>query len=788
MAGLPPAPRRGSARRFKGIHVGLPIAIVFFAAITVWTLHDISTARVLLAVPEPILLLEDGEGHRLTRKGPLRGVPVGRKELPQHLVDAVLAIEDQRFYEHHGLDHRGILRALLRNLRAGEIVEGGSTITQQLVKTLNLENQRSIKRKLREAVLAVVLENSLSKDEILVRYLNNVYFGSGVTGISAAARLYFSKPVSELSLKESVLLAGLVRAPSQLNPIRNIELARKRAALVLDKMVESGKVDRKTAEAAKSNPAVLKPSQLPSAGGSWFGDWAYEEALKKARAAGNDNLGTIQVRTTLSPKLQALAEEIVSNVLKSHGKASGASQAALVALRPDGAVLAMVGGRSYEESQFNRTVQARRQPGSTFKLFVYYAALLNGWLINDNIEDAPIRIGRWQPENSNGRYHGTVTLAEAFAHSYNAASVRLAQEVGIDQVVAAARSLGIDSPLSPTPSLALGASEVSLVDLAGAYASVLAGVAPVEPWGIAEMRKLPQLQPVAATGPARASTNLRPYQQSLIELLRGTVEYGTGRAAALDGFSAGKTGTSENYRDAWFVGFTDNLVAGVWVGNDDNKPMKKVTGGKLPALIWREFMSEASKILEPEEPADTVTVLSAYGVRHEKPQAASWDQILSSGRDLAENNDDYDSFDDEEATAGSISGSFAGERYEYGLSVPNKCDYDACSRAYRSFRQEDCSYQPYIGPRRICERRASAEITQRPGFDEEPYDEDVDRGANDDEEEYVDEDEYVDEEEYAGHIGDSACNYDACAATYSSFRALDCTYQPYQGRRRLCRK
>jgi penicillin-binding protein 1A len=527
-------------------------------------------------------------------------------------------------------------------------VEGGSTITQQLIKLLYLDRGRTLSRKIREVALALWLETKLSKEEILTRYLNNVYLGAGATGVPAAAQTYFGKEASDLTLAESALLAGLIVAPSHLNPRQNPDGARARTALVLNAMVANGKLDEAIAKAAKDQPAAPIPTRLSSHSGTWFADWVYEEA---ADIAGPFQ-GTMRVRTTLVPSLQALAEDVVSSTLKKHGEAREVTQAALVAMLPNGAVVAMVGGRSYQQSEFNRAVQGMRQPGSAFKLFVYYAALRNGRSPRDRIEDAPLEIDGWSPENFDGRFRGTVSMTEAFARSLNVATVRLALELGLDEVIAAARDLGIDAPLQKTPSLALGSSEVSLLDLTGAYASVRAGITPIEPWGIAGFGTEDQSQ-LFSLGPAvRPQRSLEAYHPILVSLLKLAVDRGTGRAAALDGFAAGKTGTSQNYRDAWFIGFSELFVVGVWVGNDDGAPMDKVTGGRLPALIWKEFMTKAH-------------ALAAAGTG---------------------------------ASVGEASGDAPGDR-----AGPH-CNYRACARAYRSFRTSDCSYQPYRGPRRVCDK------------------------------------------------------------------------------------
>jgi 1A family penicillin-binding protein len=626
------------------------------SGIAFWAMRDLKFPDIAEMTSQQVILLETADGRELVRKGPLRLPKSALQDFPDHLVDAVISIEDRRFFRHWGVDPFGVLRALVRNVAASDVVEGGSTITQQLIKILHLDANRTFKRKVQEALLAVWLELRLSKEEILTSYLNNVYMGAGATGIPAAAKVYFGKAVGELSLGESAVLAGLIRAPSQLNPLREPDAAGERAATVLDAMVANGKLDRESADAEKPRPAQTRPTQLVSPSGTWFADWAYGKGVEIAGSFG----GTVRVRTTFEPRLQEVAEKAVAAILDKHGKQKGATQAALVAMRPDGAVLAMVGGRSYRESEFNRAVQAMRQPGSAFKLFVYYAALRNGLSLNDAILDAPVEIDGWEPENFAQRYYGRVSVAEAFARSLNTAAVRLAQDVGIDEVIAAARDLGIDAPLAKTPSLALGTSEVSLLDLTGAFAAVRAGVTPVEPWGIAGFGAEDQTRLFTAGPSQKPQRSLARYQAQLVELLELVVDRGTGRAAALDGLAAGKTGTSQSFRDAWFIGFAEPLVVGVWVGNDDDRPMKNVTGGSLPAMIWKSFLSEALPLVE-QKPLRTV----------------AGDETTGSARAS-------DSSEPETNTG--------------------HCNYRACESAYRSFRTSDCTYQPYRGPRRLCEK------------------------------------------------------------------------------------
>lgn len=610
-----------------------------------WALKDVPWSEIRDGTLKPVVVLETADGAPLVRQGPYQGPYARYDQFPPHLIDAVLSIEDRRFMDHFGVDPRGIGRALLRNLEAGSVVEGGSTITQQLIKLQYLDSDRTIKRKIQEVVIAFWLEWKLGKAEILTRYLNSVYLGAGATGMPAAARIYFNKDIGALNLPESAMLVGLLRAPSQWNPIDNFEGARQRTLVVLDAMAANGKITEPQAAEAKTSFARLQPTTPTPRSGSWFADWISPQASEIA----GSSPGSTTVRTTLVPRLQQIAERVVKRALDSEGKTVGASQAALVAMTPDGAVVAMVGGRDYKASQFNRAVTAMRQPGSTFKLFVYYAALKAGLTLSDQVPDVPIDIDGWSPENSSGNYRGWVTLAEAFARSLNAASVALAEEVGLDNVIAAARELGIDAPLANTPSLALGTSEVNLLNLTSAYASVQLGRAPVRPWGIIDFQAAGQPKTFRVGSQAKPNVDLSPYQSDLLGLLQLVVERGTGRGADPGTFAAGKTGTSQNNRDAWFVGFTDALVVGVWVGNDDDAPMKGVTGGDLPAHIWRDFMREATT--EP----------TLNGVR-------STEAVVD------------------------------------GQGAPQSCNITACSRSYRSFRPSDCTYQPYSGGRRLCEK------------------------------------------------------------------------------------
>ncbi len=692
----------------------------------------------------PALLLEAATGEPLGRIGPFKVPDAAPDDVPQRLIDAVLSIEDRRFYHHFGIDPIGMVRALQQNIAAGRIVEGGSTITQQLVKNRLVGNAQTYSRKLREALMAILLEFRFRKDEILTSYLNTVYLGGGAHGMSAAARLYFNKRLSELTLSEAAMLAGLIRAPSYYTPLRNLKLAQERAAVVINAMLENGVISEDAARQARAHPAALHPAPEASVAGSWFADWVARQASEITGSLSH----SLRIRTTVVPELQLAAERAVNRILSREGERAKASQAALVALGPDGAVLAMVGGRDYANSQFNRAVEANRQPGSAFKLFVYLAALRNGYSPDDTIDASNIQIGEWQPQNFGGKHYGRMTLANSFVHSINTAAVRLAVDVGVDQVIAAARDLGLDAPLPHVPSLALGVSEVSLLDLTGAYASVRAGHK-IEPWGIAAIGADANSD-LRSVGPfLQSDHDIKPYYRSMVDLLRQVVDHGTGRRASLDGFAAGKTGTSQNYRDAWFVGFSKSLTVGVWVGNDDGTAMNRVVGGSLPAEIWKHFVIEGQKIIDRPDNYEIASTRSGAGTS------------LASG-----------------------------EPVEALTSANTSCDLQACSKRYRSFRASDCTYQPYSGPRRLCTRGKSNNLQEL--AERKSGRSDIDNIA---ELNLITHSvvrihrdgkvlEFTVPKEARAQV---RCNIDVCARHYRSFDESDCTYQPYGGGpRRLC--
>ena len=547
----------------------------------VWLVITAPLSRALEPLPNPALLMLSDDGHPIALRGAIKEAPVDVKKLNPLTPAAFVAIEDRRFYSHWGIDPRGIGRAMLANLRGGGVREGGSTITQQLAKTNFLSSNRTFQRKGQEVIIAFWLEGWLTKQEILSRYLSSVYFGDGVYGLRAAAHHYFNRDPERLNLAQSAMLAGMVQAPSRLAPTQHLEAAQARSRLVLKAMADTGVISHARARSTALARPVFQSAKYPT--GTYFADWVAPYAQKAFDA----DFGEVKVPTTLDSNLQRLAVRAVGRA------AIGDAQAALVAMRPDGRVVAMVGGKNYGESPFNRVTQARRQPGSAFKLFVYLAALRAGWTPDSIIEDRPVTIDGWTPVNSDGVYRGRITLREAFARSSNAATVRLSQAVGRNNVIRAARDLGITTPLPDKPSLALGSAQVSLLELTSAYAAVASDRYPDRRAGPSRC---------AGTGrafailPQRRLADQRRDQAPMLDLLFAAANNGTGRRAALAVPTFGKTGTTQENRDALFIGFAGDLVVGVWVGRDDNKSLGKISGGTVPAEIWRNFMTSALAI------------------------------------------------------------------------------------------------------------------------------------------------------------------------------------------------
>ncbi|HEX2763521.1 MAG TPA: transglycosylase domain-containing protein [Allosphingosinicella sp.] len=555
--------------------------LALFMLIVAWLAVTAPLSKSLQPIAAPSLTLVSAEGDPIARRGADIREPVRIAQLPKRVPAAFIAIEDRRFHDHLGISLRGIARAAWRNLGAGGVREGGSTITQQLAKISFLTAERTAGRKAQEVLIAFWLEAWLTKEEILERYLSNVYLGDNTYGLRAASWHYFSVPPEKLSVAQAAMLAGMVKAPSRLAPTRSLKLARARAKIVVGAMVRDGVLTER--EARRLKPASLRVERqkvVPT--GTYFADWV----LPMARARGDESYGEQVVETTLEARLQKLALQTVRRA------GLGRAQVALVAMRPDGRVVAMVGGKDYAKSPFNRATQARRQPGSAFKLFVYLAALRAGLTPDTPIADTPLRIGDWQPKNYGDRYRGTLSLRDALALSSNVAAVRLSERVGRQNVIRAARDLGVRSPLNDNPSLALGTSGVTLLELTSAYAAVAAGAYPVASRGLEEDQG-PWWQRIwrQSGGGMRGDAAF----DDLKEMLGGVVARGTGRAAALAVPAYGKTGTTQDSRDAWFVGFAEDLVVGVWVGNDDNSPLPGgIAGGGLPAQIWRSFMSQAT--------------------------------------------------------------------------------------------------------------------------------------------------------------------------------------------------
>ena len=537
----------------------------------------------------PTVTIQAADGTEIYRAGDLVGETVALKNLPPHLMQAVLATEDRRFYSHFGIDPIGLGRAMVRNIRAGRVVEGGSTITQQLAKNLFLTPARTITRKLQEMVVALWLEWEFSKDQILTLYLNRVYLGAGTYGVDAAARRFFQKPAARVNTYEAAVLAGLLKAPSRYNPVASPERAHARARTVLANMVAAGYLtETKAADAARGIQVAVVSA--PTGNARHFVDWVLEAVSDYVTAGGRD----LVVKTTLDLALQRQAETAMGRAFMAADRARmQAGEGALIALTPQGAVRAMVGGRDYGKSQFNRAVQAQRQPGSAFKPVVYLAALEAGMTPATPVVDKPVSLSGWQPSNFSGKYEGRMTLEYALANSVNTIAVQLAQKVGPAKIIDTARALGITTDLPRDAGLALGTGEVSLLELATAYAVLARAGMGVWPYAITEIigpddAPLYQRQ---GSGPGRAVPAAPA--RTLTAMMNKVIDGGTGKHAAIGRPAAGKTGTSQNYRDAWFVGFTPQLVTGVWFGNDDGSPMKRVTGGGLPARTWAGFMGAA---------------------------------------------------------------------------------------------------------------------------------------------------------------------------------------------------
>ena len=594
-----------------GVLLLLWVAIVGGLVLGYFALTLPDTGELTRAERRPSVTILAADGSLLTTLGDLFGQPLTLKEMSPYLPKAVVATEDRRFYSHFGVDPIGLARALFANIAAGHVVQGGSTITQQLAKNLFLTPERSLSRKIQETLLALWLEHRFSKRQILEIYLNRVYLGAGTYGVDAAAHRYFNKSARQTNLYESAAIAGLLKAPTRFNPTHDPDKAAARTAQVLAKMADAGFVTSTQAMAALSGGTSLTTVPITRPGARYFADWVAEQ-LGGFADMGNRDLTVI---TTLDPRMQAQAEAAIADVIAREGSRMAVTQGALVAMSPDGAVRAMVGGRDYSQSQFNRATQAQRQPGSAFKPFVYLAGLEAGLRPYDQFLDAPIRVGSWQPRDYTGRYQGEMTFADGLAQSVNTIAVQVAQRAGIRNVVAVAHRLGISSELTPEMSLALGTNEVNLLELVSAFATFANGGNGVWAHGISEVRDNTGKIVFRRTGSGLGQVVNPEFTAEMNEMLGAVIDHGTGRSAALTRPAAGKTGTTQDYRDAWFVGYTADLVAGVWLGNDDNSPMNKVTGGSLPAQTWRRFMLAATQAMPvrplPSAPSPPAGVLAS---------------------------------------------------------------------------------------------------------------------------------------------------------------------------------
>ena len=575
----------------------------------------------------------DRYGNEVGSRGIKHSNAVALADFPDHLIKAVLATEDRRFYDHFGIDVSGTFRALVTNARAGGVVQGGSSITQQLAKNLFLNNERTIERKVKEAFLAVWLETRLTKNEILKLYLDRAYMGGGAFGVDAAAQFYFGKSARDVNLAEAAMLAGLFKAPTKFAPHVNLPAARARANVVLDNLVEAGFMTEGQVFGARRNPAVAIDRRDEGAPGYYL-DYAFDEMRRLADTPAFRNVSdrAFVVRTAIDLGLQRTAEDTVESMIRQFGRDYHAKQAAVVVADLDGAVRAMVGGLDYNVSQFNRATDAYRQPGSSFKPYVYATALMNGFKPTSVVVDSPVCIGNWCPQNYGHSYSGSVTLTQAITRSINVVPVKLSimlggaagPRAGRAKIIQTARRMGIKAPLPDTPSLPIGADEVTLLEHTVAYATFPNQGKAVKPHAILEVRsgsgdtiwrfdRDDSKKPVQAIPPQVAS--------DMAMMMNHVVEDGTAKRAMLDGIkAAGKTGTTNSYRDAWFVGYTGNFVCGVWYGNDDYSPLNRMTGGSLPAQTWHEIMAYAHQGIElkqvagiPRNPATVGPILDREG-------------------------------------------------------------------------------------------------------------------------------------------------------------------------------
>ncbi len=605
--GFPSAAFRGLQQLFRvSLYWGTVVGVwggVVLAGVLAYYAYDLPDVDAAFsATRKPSVTVLASDGTELATVGDMYGLPVRLQDLPPALPQAIIATEDRRFYTHFGLDVIGLARAMWVNVRAGRVRQGGSTLTQQVAKNLFLTPERTIKRKVQELLIALWLEHRFSKDEILTVYMNRVYLGAGSWGVDAASRKYFGRPASQVSTWQAAMIGGLMKAPSRLNPVSSPARAEKRTKIVLNNMVAAGYLTEREAEAAHADRG-LSLAGRQGAGSRYFVDWVMEQVPDYITLDRD-----VVVRTTLDPIIQRSADVSVGRALDQAGREQGISQAAVISLSPGGAIRAMVGGRSYGRSQFNRATSAQRQPGSAFKPFVYLAGLEAGLRPDTRMIDEPVDINGWKPRNFDGSYHGTMSLSDAMARSSNAIAVKVARYAGWGNVARVAGRLGITGDPQPHPSLALGTHEVSLLEITAAYATFPNNGLAVWPYAIEDIRDRDGNLLYERSGSGPGQVVARRHVRAVNTMLSRVISAGTGHKATLNRPAAGKTGTSQNFRDGWFIGYTPDLVTGVWMGNDNGAPPRKLTGGGLPAVVWSQVMMTAHEgvavaQLDTEKPA-----------------------------------------------------------------------------------------------------------------------------------------------------------------------------------------
>lgn len=571
--------------------------IVFLGSMLLWFAKDLpNITRSAVFEHRPLIILQAADGREFARYGESKGKTINIDDLPPYLPQAVIATEDRRFYAHPGIDILGITRAMIINLTHGRLVQGGSTITQQLAKNLFLSHERKLTRKIKEALLALWLEHELTKKEILNAYMNRVYLGSGTYGFEAASQLYFGKSAQDITLREATVLAGLLKAPSRYSPHNNPDLALRRSNLVLNSMVEAGYIKRSDIKDEGIVLSLPNKSKNDHRTAQYFADWIIGEL---GDLIGTPDINMI-VHTTLDLNVHRQAEQTLTNAIDTADPMQFITQGAVLLMQPDGGISTMIGGYNYAQSQFNRATQSRRPPGSAFKPIIYLTALEQGWKPNNKILDAPIIQGKYKPKNFADKYYGEVSLKSALSKSMNTAAVRLCDSVGIDRVIQTARDLGITSDLQRNLSLCLGSSGISMLEMGTVYTGFANGGYKISPYGITSITTPDNTILYKRKAPKEYRRTIdKKHLKELSSMLHDVVKTGTGRAAAQDFPIMGKTGTSQDYRDAWFTGYSHEATAIIWLGNDDNSPMRRVTGGGLPARIFGKVIAAAHKSTTP---------------------------------------------------------------------------------------------------------------------------------------------------------------------------------------------